>query len=101
MKNKSIQIIILLSFFILFSGFLSNYLTLNLWDYDFWWHIATGRYIVSERHLPEKDPFSFTSTMEENKNSFPEREKFILKKYWLAQVLFYAIFNYTGPTGII
>jgi len=101
MKNKSIQIIILLSFFILFSGFLSSYLTLNLWDYDFWWHIATGRYIVSERHLPEKDPFSFTSTMEENKNSFPEREKFILKQYWLAQVLFYAIFNYTGPTGII
>ncbi len=101
MKKKSIKIIIFLSFFILFSTFLYNYLSVNLWDYDFWWHIATGRYILTEGHLPEKDPFSFTSAMEENENLFPERENFLLKQYWLAQVLFYIVFDYTGPIGII
>jgi hypothetical protein len=102
MKTKTIRILSPLSFLILFSTFFYIYLSaLNLWDYDFWWHAATGRYIVTEVHLPEKDPFSFTSTMEENKNSFPERENFFLKQYWLAQILFYIIFDYTGPTGII
>ena len=101
MEKKSIKIIIFLSFFILFSTFLYLYLSVDLWDYDFWWHIATGRYIVTEGHLPGKDPFSFTSTMEENRNLFPERENFLLKQYWLAQVLFYIVFDYIGPTGII
>ena len=101
MKKNFIKIIIFLSFFILFSSFLYHYVTFNLWDYDFWWHIATGRYIVTEGHLPEEDPFSFTSTMEENKNPFPERENFFLKQYWLAQVLFYSVFDNAGPPGII
>lgn len=101
MKKKPIKIIVFLSFFILFSSFLYHYFTFSLWDYDFWWHIATGRYIVTEGHLPEEDPFSFTSTMEENKNPFPEREKFFLKQYWLAQILLYSIYSFLGPTGII
>jgi len=102
MKAKTIRILSLLSFLILFAAFFYFYLSaLKLWDYDFWWHAATGRYIVTEGHLPEEDPFSFTSTMEENKNPFPEREKFFLKQYWLTQVLFYIIFDYTGPTGMI
>jgi hypothetical protein len=71
------------------------------WDYDSWWHASTGRYIVTEGHLPETDPFSFTSTIKGNKNLFPERENFILKQYWLAQILFYIIFDHTGSTGII
>ena len=74
---------------------------MDLWDYDFWWHIATGRYIITEGHLPENDPFSFTSTMEENNNLFPERENFILKQYWLGQIIFYLLYQYTGPKGII
>jgi hypothetical protein len=101
MNKRSVKIIIFLSFFILFSAFFYLYFSVKLWDIDFWWHTATGKYIVTERHLPEKDPFSFTSLMEENKNIFPERENFILKQYWLAQVLFYIIFTNTGPTGII
>jgi hypothetical protein len=71
------------------------------WDYDSWWHASTGRYIVTEGHLPENDPFSFTSTIKGNKNLFPERENFILKQYWIAQVLFYTIFELAGSTGII
>jgi len=81
--------------------FFLQFLRMNLWDHDFWWHIATGRYIVTERHLPEKDPFSFTSAMEENNNLFPKRENFILKQYWLSQILFYLLYDYAGPKGII
>lgn len=97
-KNKTlITIIFVLLFSLSFFSFFKN----KLWDYDFWWHIATGRYIVAEQHLPEKDPFSFTTTMEENKNLFPERENFILKQYWLAQVIFYSIFDSVGAGGIM
>ena len=78
-----------------------TFLKVDLWDYDFWWHIATGRYIVETGSLPDKDPFSYTSTLEENKNQFPEREDFILKQYWLSQIFFYFIYEHTGVKGII
>ncbi|MEW6417917.1 MAG: tetratricopeptide repeat protein [Nitrospirota bacterium] len=81
--------------------FFFQFLRMDLWDYDFWWHITTGRYIITEGHLPEKDPFSFTSSMEENKNLYPERENFILKQYWLSQVIFYLLYDYAGVKGII
>lgn len=79
----------------------SQFLKIEIWDSDFWWHIATGKYIVSTGSLPEKDPFSYTSELEENKNLFPERENFILKQYWLSQIIFYILYEHTGPKGII
>jgi hypothetical protein len=85
----------------LFAGILSYFLKFDLWDYDFWWHIATGRYIVETGTIPDNDPFSFTSNLEENKNPFPRWEKSILKQYWLSQVIFYFIYDYTGAAGII
>lgn len=100
MKIKN-NFLIFLSFLLLFSAFLYNYLSSNLWDYDFWWHIATGRYIVQNGSLPQTDPFCYTSDFEENKNLHPERESFILKQYWLAQVIFYLIYENTGNKGII
>lgn len=72
-----------------------------LWDNDFWWHISTGRYIYENRLIPQSDPFSFTSKVTENKNLYPEREGFILRQYWLAQVVFYLIFEKIGPGGIV
>lgn len=92
---KAVSIIILIAVFAL------NYLSMPLWDCDFWWHIATGRHIVETGSLPEKDPFSYTTTMEENKNPFPEWENFVLKQYWLSQIILYEIYDYTGSAGII
>ncbi len=89
------------SIIILFAAFILSYLSFSLWDYDFWWHIATGRYIVETGSLPDNDPFSYTSILEENKNPFPEWENFILKQYWLSQIIFYLIYDNTGPAGII
>ncbi|MFZ3138469.1 MAG: hypothetical protein WA126_13890 [Thermodesulfovibrionales bacterium] len=101
MKIKKRTLLISLSFFILFAGFFYCFVSPNLWDYDFWWHISTGRYIVETGTIPDKDPFSYTAGLEENKNLFPERENFILKQYWLAQIIFYLIYDYAGPKGII
>ncbi|MBI5076015.1 MAG: hypothetical protein HZB62_12720 [Nitrospirae bacterium] len=101
MTDKIIKRLHAVSFSLIFIAFFYGYLLTPLWDYDFWWHIATGRYIATEGHLPQSDPFSYTSVMEENKNVFPEREVFFLKQYWFAQVIFYFIFSLFGSSGMI
>jgi len=95
------KILIVAAFIVLFYGIFYNLASKRLFDWDFWWHISTGRYIVETHSIPASDPFSFTSEMPENKNLFPERENFILKQYWLAQVLFYLIYDLSGPKGMI
>ena len=99
--NRINFLIIIPAFVILLSTFFYVYLSINLFDSDFWWHIATGKYIVETGSIPDKDPFSFTVNQEENRNLLPERESFILKQYWLGQVIFYLIFDSFGPKGII
>ena len=32
-------------------------------DSDMWWHLAVGKYIWQNHHLPVPDPFSFTTSM--------------------------------------
>jgi|WetSurSiteA1Bulk_404760.scaffolds.fasta_scaffold00409_4 hypothetical protein len=91
----------IISIFFLFLIFALHYLSIPLWDSDFWWHIANGRYIVTSGSLPEQDPFCFTSSLKENKNPFPEWENFILKQYWLSQIIFYFIYDSFGTAGII
>src|SRR4030042_2631385 len=93
--------LIILSFVILISSFFYVFISVKLFDSDFWWHISTGRYIIETGSIPDKDPFSYTASLEENKNLLPERENFILKQYWLGQVIFYLIYNYAGPKGIV
>ena len=95
------KLLITLSFVILLGSFFYVLLSCNLFDGDFWWHLSTGRYIVETGKLPDKDPFSYTSNLKENKSLIPERENFLLKQYWLAQIIFYLIFESTGPKGII
>jgi hypothetical protein len=101
MKDKKLRILVLLSFLFLFFAFFYSYLSVPLWDYDFWWHISTGKYILEKGHLPEKDPFSYTSELAENKNLFPRYEALILKNYWLCQIFFYQIYKTFGDAGMI
>jgi len=95
------KLIIIISFITLFSGTFYAFASRYLFDYDFWWHISTGRYIVETKTIPETDPFNYPSELAENKNLFPEREKLILKQYWLAQIFMYLIYSSFGPQGII
>lgn len=101
MENKRTNILIALAFLIVLSSFCYAFASITLFDSDFWWHISTGRYIVENRVIPDKDPFSYTEILEENKNLLPERENFLLKQYWLSQVIFFLIFDNSGAKGII
>ncbi len=53
----SIRIIL----FILIALFVFLLGTFEINDSDFWWHIATGRYISEKADIPDTDPFTFTS----------------------------------------
>lgn len=66
---------------------------------DFWWHLSTGEHILSSGMLPETDPFTYTAA--EDDPEFPGRPAFMLKQYWLAQVLYALEYKYTGLKGII
>ncbi|MEK7307584.1 MAG: tetratricopeptide repeat protein, partial [Nitrospirota bacterium] len=58
------------------------------------WHIKTGEYIANTYSLPQEDPFSYTADND-------RRTAFILKQYWLAQVLYYYMYKIGGWWGII
>src|ERR1700678_2711725 len=34
----------------------------ELSDADAWWHLRSGQWILENRHLPSRDPFSFASS---------------------------------------
>lgn len=88
--------------FIVFLLFLLSFASIKLWDFDFWFHISTGRYIVEKNEIPSHDVFSFVT--EENRGRFSGtdlREKFIMRAYWLSQVIFFYIFTLFGSWGIV
>ena len=64
--------------------------TTKIEDYDLWWHLKTGEYIVTNQEIPTKGIFSFTA---ENKPWVAQG--------WLSTVIFYLIFSKLGPSGLI
>ena len=83
---------VLLFLMLLLCGF---WYAVPLWDTDFWWHIASGRYIVDSLGIPSTDPFGV----------FPGgdtiRHQTVLKGQWLGQVILYLIHEAFGVNGII
>jgi hypothetical protein len=63
---------------------------------DFWWHLATGKYIVEHQSLPESDPFSFTA-----QDTSSKRKLAILRGNWLAETVFYTVYGSLGLKGIV
>ena len=62
----------------------------KLKDYDVWWHLATGRWIVEHHALPTVDPFTYT----------------MVGKPWhlvngIAEVVMYAVYREGGETGLV
>jgi hypothetical protein len=80
-----------------FLVFFISFLRIQLYDYDFWWHLATGKYIVENGSLPHKDPFTYTT----NNDNPLERKSVILKGNWLAESIFYMVFSEWDAKGII
>lgn len=80
----------------LFAFFTISFLQRHVYNNDFWWHLATGKYIIENRSLPEDDPFNYTSS------GAPEtRKTMILKGNWLADVIFYKVYTAWDFKGII
>ncbi len=59
-------------------------------NYDFWWHLATGRLILQQGAIPRADPFSFTAPGA----PWVDHE-------WLFQVLSYGAMRVAGPSGLV
>ncbi|MEZ5392430.1 MAG: hypothetical protein R2724_06015 [Bryobacterales bacterium] len=71
-------------------------------DTDFWWNLATGRYIAQEHELPVPDPFSYTSDRGEETYSGERRVRnFNLTHEWLAQLLGYGVWVVSGFAGLV
>lgn len=59
-------------------------------DPDFWWHLRTGQLIYETRAVPHADIFSFTAQGKE-----------WVTHEWLAEVLIYAVYKWTGWGGLL
>ena len=62
---------------------------LKIRSYDVWWHLETGRLILSQRSIPSVDDFSFTS-----------RGAAWVDHEWLFQVILFLAHAAAGPWGI-
>jgi hypothetical protein len=72
--------------------FLLGLFSTELADPDAWWHLATGRYIVTHHHFPVPDPFAYTTALVPPASAAEaSTERFNLTHEWLAQAVWYAI----------
>jgi hypothetical protein len=59
-------------------------------EYDFWWHLASGRRIIETLRVPFVDPFSLTC-----------RGARWVDSYWLFEAALYGLFRLAGFNGIV
>lgn len=84
-QHKLYQRLILLTV-TLFAGVMALQ---KVYDYDVWWHLRSGQWLVENRAILRNDPFSFsTSGADWN---------FV---YWLSDPLFYLLSAWTGIEGL-
>ncbi len=57
---------------------------------DVFIHLATGRYVLDNGHVPETDPYSFTAS-----------DRDYVAHEWLSGVLFQLVFSVAGTSGLI
>ena len=88
--DRTLRVIAVAAIIAAFFGFYATQVT----DVDFWWHIASGKYIVEHRSLPDQDPFGVY-------DACGERCEVILKRYPIGQVLLYLVYETGGARGII
>ncbi|GAM11175.1 hypothetical protein OR1_03485 [Geobacter sp. OR-1] len=92
-RYENIQKLLVLIFF----AALFYSLTVPVSDPDFWWHLASGKWMWTNGALIQGDPFTIDSNLKEVSLS----RDFILKQYWLAQLVFYWGYLLAGFKGII
>ena len=70
-------------------------LAVPIWDADFWWHLASGRWIWQAGALPQSDPFGVFG------DTNPIRSETVLKGQWLGQLLFYGLYQLGEAHAIV
>lgn len=72
---------------------------------DVYWHLNTGRWIWEHGALPDNDPFTYTQAVSLDAQSGLQSPAYwqhlILQGYWLAQLLFFAVYAACGPWGLV
>jgi len=71
-------------------------------DTDAWWHLASGRYIVTQHRLPWPDPFAYTTAGAPP--AYPGEDAtrhFNLTHEWLAQAAMYVIYCVGGFNALV
>src|SRR6476646_2641427 len=66
-------------------------------DYDTWFHLRAGAYIVQNHKLPDPDPFSWTTYM--GQPAYPGEEAtrgLTIKQAWGAQTILYLAYAACG-----
>lgn len=91
-KNKipTIKIIILLVFLACVAIILMTFSD-GISGNDFWWHIKVGEWICENGRVPTNDIFSWYGM--ENELPWTAHE-------WLADVIYYLIYHFTGELGV-
>jgi hypothetical protein len=82
--------------------FLIGLFSTEIADPDFWWHLKTGQYIVTQHRLPTPDPFAYTTTSAPPAS--PEEaatRRFNLTHEWLAQAVWYLVYAAGGFPGVV
>lgn len=64
-------------------------------EQDFWWHLATGKWIWQQGTLPTVDPFSLLPP-----NRLEAVQQLTLKGFWLSQVVYFLLYSFAGLSGI-
>jgi hypothetical protein len=63
---------------------------IEIWDWDDWWHLGTGRWIVEHGAIPRVDPFSYTAAGQPM-TGLP----------WLAELALFGAHDVAGPAGLV
>ena len=90
LKRDTSEYWALVSVLIAFFGFFS----VRVWDIDFWWHLAAGKYILESVSIPSVDPFGVY-------DASSVWGQTVLKSQWLGQVMLYSIYRFFDIDGII
>ena len=71
-------------------------------DPDFWWHLKTGQYIVTQHRLPVPDPFAYTTAHAAPVSADEAAtRKFNLTHEWLAQAVWYLVYRAGGFPAVV
>ena len=84
------------------SLFLLGLFSTEISDPDFWWHLKTGQWIVTQHRLPVPDPFAYTtaSAPPVSPDEAATRQ-FNLTHEWLSQAIWYVIYSVGGFGGLV